>query len=370
MSLFTDDDARVEQTVRRGGRRVGLLMMAVTVFGMLGLAILPSPYVIERPGPVIDTLGSVTVDGVEVPLIEIPDEPTYPTEGSLSLLTVNVLGNPESSPSWFEVMRAWVTPSQSVVPVDQVFPPGVSTEQRREQSRIDMENSQQEAIAAALRAIGEPYESRLVVVDLLEGSPAADVIEPDDEIVAVNGVGVRDVTALRGEIARNGVGAAADVSIIRDGVEQSVSITPVLSEGTDRVPVIGVLIAGQYEFPIDVRIQLENVGGPSAGMIFALGIIDKLTPGSLSGGAEVAGTGTIAADGSVGRIGGVVQKMHGAVGVGADVFLAPLANCAEISGNIPGDLDVYPVATLNDAIAVLQAIESGSSTAEFARCGG
>jgi Lon-like protease len=367
--LFTDDDARVESTVRRGGRRVGWLMMAVTVFGMLGLAVLPSPYVIERPGPVIDTLGSVTVDGVDVPLIEIPEEPTYPTEGSLSLLTVNVLGNPESSPSWFEVMRAWITPSQSVVPVDQVFPPGVSTEQRREQSRVDMVNSQREAIAAALRALGEPYESRLVVVDILEGSPAEGIVRPDDEIVAVNGVPVRDVTALRAEIATNGAGVAADVTIRRNGAEQSVSITPVLSEGTDRVPVIGVLIAGEYEFPIDVRIQLDNVGGPSAGMMFALGIIDKLTPGSLSGGAEVAGTGTIAADGSIGRIGGVVQKMHGALGVGADVFLAPRANCAEISGNIPSNLDVFPVATLNEAIAVLQAVEAGGPTDGFARCG-
>lgn len=370
MSLFSDDDdARVSSTVRRGGRRVGLLMMAVTVFGMLGLAILPSPYVIERPGPVFDTLGSVTVEGDEVPLIEIPGETTYPTEGSLSLLTVNVLGNRESSPNWFEVMRAFVTPSQSVVPVDQVFPAGVSTEDRREQSRIDMENSQQEAIAAALRALGEPYESRLIVVDVLDGSPAEDAVQAEDEIVAVNGVPVRDVTALRDEIATNGTTAAADITVLRDGVEETLSVTPEFSEGPERVPVIGVLIAGEYEFPIDVRIQLESVGGPSAGMMFALGIIDKLTPGSLAGGAEVAGTGTIAADGSVGRIGGVVQKMYGALNVGAEVFLAPAGNCDEITGNIPGDLDVYPVATLDEAIAVLQAVEEGSSTDGFARCG-
>ena len=370
MSLFSDDDdARVSSTVRRGGRRVGLLMMAVTVFGMLGLAILPSPYVIERPGPVFDTLGSVTVDGEEVPLIEIPGETTYPTEGSLSLLTVNVLGNRESSPNWFEVMRAFVTPSQSVVPVDQVFPAGVSTEDRREQSRIDMENSQQEAIAAALRALGEPYESRLIVVDVLDGSPAEDAVQAEDEIVAVNGVPVRDVTALRDEIATNGVGGAAEITVRRGGEQQVLSVTPELSEGADRVPVIGVLIAGEYEFPIDVRIRLDSVGGPSAGMMFALGIIDKLTPGSLAGGADVAGTGTIAADGSVGRIGGVVQKMFAAEGVGADVFLAPAGNCDEITGNIPGDLDVYPVATLDEAIAVLQTVEEGSSTDDFARCG-
>ena len=149
MSLFTDGVDVDHEAARSRSRRVGWLLLAVTLFGVLGMAVLPSPYVIERPGPVFDTLGSVTVDGEEVPLITIPDEPTYPTEGSLSLLTVNVLGNPETRPSWFEVARAWLDPQQSVVPLESVFPPGVSTEDRREQSRVDMENSQQEAIAAA-----------------------------------------------------------------------------------------------------------------------------------------------------------------------------------------------------------------------------
>ncbi|MDO9591374.1 MAG: PDZ domain-containing protein, partial [Microcella sp.] len=203
MSLFADESDAVDDA-RLRGRRVGWLLLALTLFGVFGLAVLPSPYVIERPGPVIDTLGTVTIDGDEVPLIQIPTEPTYDTPGSLSLTTVNVYGNRDQAPSWFEVMRAWLDPTQSVVPVDAVFPEGVSTEQRREQSRIDMENSQQEAIAAAMRAIGEPYESRLLVVETLEGSPAEEIIEGNDVILSVNDEPVRDVTALRAAIAANG----------------------------------------------------------------------------------------------------------------------------------------------------------------------
>jgi PDZ domain-containing protein len=369
VSLFTDGADAEQSEARSRGRRVGWLLLAVTLFGVLGMAVLPSPYVIERPGPVFDTLGSVTVDGDEVPLITIPTEPTYPTEGSLSLLTVNVLGNPETQPSWFEVARAWLDPEQSVVPIDSVFPPGVSTDDRREQSRVDMENSQQEAIAAALRAIGEPYESVLYVVEPQEGGASDGLLEADDIIVSVNGEPVRDVTALRAAIADNGTGSPVSLGIERDGQERTVEVTPRLSEGENRVPVIGILVAGDYEFPFEVDIELSNVGGPSAGMMFALGIIDKLTPGSLAGGAEVAGTGTIAADGTVGPIGGIVQKMYGAVDAGAEIFLSPAENCGEVVGNIPDGLEVFRVATLDEAIGVLQTVADDGDLGALARCG-
>lgn len=358
----TIDDARVR------ARRVGWLLLSLTLFGVFGLAVLPSPYVIERPGPVFDTLGSVTVDGEEVPLIEIPTEPTFETEGSLSLLTVNIFGNRDQPPTWFEVIGAWLAPSQSVVPIDAVFPEGVSTEDRQEQSRIDMENSQQEAVAAALRAIGEPYESQLRVVEAVADGPSDGTLRSDDIILAVNDEPVRDVTALRAAIAANGTAEPVSIDIERAGAERTVLVTPELSEGEERVPVIGVLIAGEYVFPFEVNIELQNVGGPSAGMMFALGIIDKLTPDSLAGGADVAGTGTIAADGTVGPIGGIVQKMYGAVDAGADWFLAPIDNCNEVVGNVPGDLEVFAVATLDEAIGVLQTIADDGDLSELARC--
>ena len=368
MSLFTDERNAVDDA-RLRGRRVGWLLLALTLFGVFGLAVLPSPYVIERPGPVIDTLGTVTIGDEEVPLIQIPTEPTYETPGSLSLTTVNVYGNRDQAPSWFEVMRAWLDPTQSVVPVDAVFPEGVSTEDRREQSRIDMENSQQEAIAAAMRSIGEPYESRLLVVEPLEGGPAEGLVRADDVILTVNGESVRDVTALRAAIADNGTGSPAKLGIQRSGSDLVVEVTPVLSDSEPRVPVVGVLVAGQYVFPFEVEIELENIGGPSAGLMFALGIIDTLTRESLAGGEDVAGTGTISADGSVGPIGGIVQKMHGAVAAGADWFLAPVDNCDDVAGNVPADLEVFSVGTLDQAIIVLQTIADGGDLSELARCG-
>lgn len=367
MSLFSDDVAAVDDA-RLKGRRVGWLLLALTLFGVFGLTLLPSPYVIERPGPVFDTLGSVTVDGDEVALIQIPDQETFETSGSLSLLTVNVFGNREATPSWFEVARAWIDPTQSVVPLDSVFPAGVSTEERREQSRIDMENSQQEAVAAALRNLGEEFDSEVVVVETIEDGPSAGVLQPDDLVLAVNGTPVADVTALRAAIAENGIESAAALTINRGGTEQTVEIVPELSEGENPVPVVGVFVSGRYDFPFEVEIQLENVGGPSAGMMFALGITDKLTPGELTGGEEFAGTGTIAADGTVGPIGGIVQKMYGAVDAGADWFLAPTANCAEVVGSIPSGLEVFAVGTLDDALEVLDVVASDGDLSTLARC--
>jgi PDZ domain-containing protein len=156
--------------------------------------------------------------------------------------------------------------------------------------------------------------------------------------------------------------------VIRSGESLTLEVTPVLSEGENPAPIFGIIVGGDYEFPIDVRIQLENVGGPSAGMMFALGIIDKLTPGALNGGEVIAGTGTITATGEVGPIGGIRQKMYGAVGAGAEWFLSPVDNCNEVTGHIPDGLTVFSVETLDDALAVLDAIESGQDTSGLPSC--
>jgi PDZ domain-containing protein len=113
---------------------------------------------------------------------------------------------------------------------------------------------------------------------------------------------------------------------------------------------------------------LNNVGGPSAGMMFALGIIDTLTPGELNGGQDVAGTGTITADGTVGPIGGIRQKMWGALDAGADWFLAPESNCDEVVGHIPGRLKVFAVKTLDDSLDVLEAIRDDGDLSALPTC--
>jgi PDZ domain-containing protein len=365
--LFLDTEPEAPPSTERR-RRVGWVFLVVGLAAASILALSPAPYVIEKPGPYYDTLGAVQFEGETVPLIEIPDEETFPTEGELTLLTVTIEGNPDRLPTWIDIALAWLQPSRTVVPVGAVFPPGTTVQQSAEQSRLDMENSQQEAIAAALTELGYDVPGRLVIAGTQEDGPSDGVLAEGDVVVSVNGDTFEDVTGLREGIAANGTEKPAEVVVERDGQKESFSITPVESGGDDSAPIVGILVGADYEFPLDVTIQLENVGGPSAGLMFALGIVDKLTPGALNGGEEVAGTGTITGVGNVGRIGGIRQKMFAAVESGADWFLAPAANCPNVVGNVPPGLSVFPVDTLDEALEVLNAISTGNGVEELDRC--
>lgn len=189
-----------------------------------------------------------------------------------------------------------------------------------------------------------------------------------DVILSVNGETATDVDALRAALAANGTDAPASIVVRHeDGTEETVSITPTLSEQTD-APALGISATYDYDFPFDVQIQLNDVGGPSAGMMFALGIIDMLTPGELNGGQNVAGTGTIDAAGDVGPIGGIRQKLYGARDAGATWFLAPATNCDEVVGNVPDGLTVFAVSTLSDSMTALQTIADGGDTAALPSC--
>jgi PDZ domain-containing protein len=344
----------------------GLLIAAVV--GTVVFATAPSPYVIERPGPVFDTLGEVNgADGEPVPLIEIPDETTYPTSGRLDLLTVYINGSRENPLSWLEVAQAWFDPSRTVLPIDSVYPQGQTEDESDEESAIQMENSQEDAVAAALTELDIAYASVLTVAGVIDDTPADGVLEAEDEILTAGGEPVTNVDELRAQLGAAGVGVDIELGIRRDGVERTVTLAPIAAE-EDGSAVIGVYVGSVYDFPIEVLIQLENVGGPSAGMMFALGIYDKMTPGELTGGEHIAGTGTIGGGGEVDAIGGIVQKMYGARDAGASWFLAPEANCSEVVGHIPAGLEVFSVADLDDAIAAVEAI-AVDDVAELARCG-
>jgi PDZ domain-containing protein len=340
---------------------VGWIALVLAVVGAVILALSPSPYVVERPGPVFDTLGEVEMGDETVPLIDIPDETTYPTEGTLDLLTVVVDGSREIPLAWLDVASSWFDPRHAVVPVDAIFPDGQTQEEADEQSALAMQNSQQYAIAAALDELGVGYTSEVEIVETIDEFPADGVLLPGDVVLAIGDLPVSTVLELRAELARSGVGAPVTFTVRRDGAEIPIEVTPVASD-TDGSPVVGVAARDEYEFPIDVRIQLERVGGPSAGMMFALGIYDKLTPGALTGGERVAGTGTIAPGGAVGPIGGIVQKMYGALDAGAEWFLAPASNCDEVVGHAPDGLRVVAVSDLDGAISALEAIGAGKST--------
>ncbi|WP_227000624.1 YlbL family protein [Protaetiibacter intestinalis] len=350
------------------GQLVGQVLILAAVLATLLLAISPSPYVVERPGPVYDTLGTTDVDGDEVPVIDISGAETYPTDGRLDLLTVYLDGSPDHPLDWFDVIAAWFDPRKAVLPVESVFPAGQTQEESDAQSALDMQQSQQTATAAALTELGIDFDSVVTVGAVSEGAPADGVLEEGDELLTVGGTAVSTDAGLRAAVQAGGVGEPLELGIRRDGVEQAVTLVPVERSAGDPTPIIGVVPAIEYDFPFDVDIRLQDVGGPSAGMMFALAIADKLTPGAITGGEHVAGTGTIAADGAVGAIGGIRQKMIGARDAGADWFLAPEANCDAVVGHIPDGLTVFAVSTLAEATDVVTAIGDGASTAGFAGC--
>lgn len=373
MSLFTDGRLPVRSLGRDDSRRrrIGGGLLTAGVLGALVLGFVPAPYVIERPGPVFDTLGDVEIEQddeqVEVPLISIPGEETFPTEGSLSMLTVNVVGNREVQPSWVEVATAWADPSRAVVPIDAVYPVGQTPQESDEQSAIEMQNSQKDAVAAALTELEYDLESTLTVDAFSIDSPSDGVLEQGDRILTVNGEQPEDVTRLRSIIADNGVDGPVTIDVLRDGVERTVEVTPAANTASGD-PIIGITARTDYDFPFEVLIQLDRVGGPSAGMMFALGIIDKLSPGALTGGTDVAGTGTITADGSVGGIGGIRQKLYGARDAGADYFLAPEVNCDEVVGHVPDSIEVFAVSTLDDALSALEVLRADGDTSALPTC--
>lgn len=367
MALFADVP-RPARPRRSRAKRVGWVLLVAALLGTFGFALVPAPYVVEQPGPVFNTLGKVEFNKAQVPLIEIPGQKTYPTGGSLDMLTVSVVGNREQAPSWLEVAQAWIDPSKAVVPVDAIFPAGESVQQSNKQDAVDMANSQKDAVAAALISLGYSLPSTLTVGGFSPSSPAVKILKVGDAITAIDGVAVNTVLGLRAEVAKTGAGVPVNLDIVRAGKASTVSVTPVLSTEKPAVPIIGIFPAIAYTFPFDVKIQLQNVGGPSAGQMFALGIIDKLTPGKLNGGANVAGTGTINADGQIGPIGGIRQKLYGARAAGATWFLAPYTNCNEVTGHVPKGITVLAVKTLADSLTALKAISSHSSTAGLLSC--
>jgi Lon-like protease len=376
VTLFADggeqplDESESERIKPRRRVVVGWVFLAAAFVLVLILALLPAPYVIEQPGPVFNTLGHNQPVGSRPssssePLISIPDKTTFPTAGALDLLTVSVVGNPQQLPSWLEVASAWFSPSKAVSPVQELFPAGLTNEENNKENQTLMVNSQQDAIAAALNELGYSFPQLVKVMQVIKGTPAYGVMKTGDEIVTVNGKSVPGIASLRTALQTSGAGKPAELGIIRDGNPLTVSITPESSHGA---VVLGVGVGMDYTFPFTVKIQLNDVGGPSAGQMFALGIIDKLSPGKLNGGERVAGTGTIDNEGNIGAIGGIRQKMYGARAAGARWFLAPASNCNEVTGHIPSGLKVFSVKTLDDSLAVLRAISSGGSTSSLPTC--
>lgn len=327
----------------------GFLVLALGVAG----ALLPVPYVVLSPGPTENTLGVHD----KKPVITITGRETFATTGALRLVTVAYKGGPDSKIDLMTALRGWVDPTVAVVPQDTIFPRTQTQEQVEEQNTAEMTNSQDSATAAALTELKIPYGSVVTVVSTEKGMPADGKLQKGDEINTVNGKPVPDIETVAEVVRTQKPGAVIIFNITRAGVKQDVPVKTV--EGAKGRTMVGVTMQAKYKFPFTVNISVGDVGGPSAGLMFSLGIVDKLTPGAITGGKSIAGTGTITPEGVVGPIGGIAQKMVGAQEAGATVFLTPADNCAEAVKAAPDGLRLVKADTLHDAVLALDALRAG-----------
>lgn len=343
-----------------------------TVFGCIAIPILlaaaiPSPYAIERPGPVVDTLGDVTFNDAAEPVVSFPDAKTYPTTGTLNLLTVQVLGSPDQRRSWLSLLPAVFDPSQRIAPLTDFFVEGETSDDRDAQNTALMASSQTTAAAAAFREIGKDVGVTLTVAQIGKGSAADGVLREGDVLKTLDEEPIVDFAMQRTRTVAAGAGATLRIGIERDGKQQTVDLSPTIPDGGTE-PLIGATISISYDLPSEADIKLEDIGGPSAGMVFSLAMVDRLTPGDMLNGLTVSGTGTMADTGEVGPIGGLEQKMWAASRAKSDLFLMPIGNCADVPDHIPSGLQVAPVSTLSEAIDAVETAAAGDDPAGLERC--
>jgi PDZ domain-containing protein len=331
-------------------RSLTLLIASVGTAVAIAVSVLvPVPYVILGPGPTLNTLGQ---DSSGHPLITISGRASYPTSGHLNMVTVSYQGCQGDRFNIFTALVAWLNPHEAVVPEGEICPAGQTQQQTQQQDTQQMTGSQQDATAAALAELRIPYQ--VVVVQTEKGFPAEGVLRAGDVITAVDGQPVTSQPGLTQMISARPAGSTLSLTISRDSQTKHVQVATRQSGGH---PVMGATV--EDKFPFTVKINVGSIGGPSAGMMFALAIIDKLTRLDLTGGKFIAGTGEITAGGQVEAIGGIQQKMIGARNAGATVFLTPASNCADAKGAVPAGMRLVKVSTLAQAVTYLEDLRSG-----------
>jgi len=326
----------------------GLLLFAL----LLASVRLPVPYVALGPGPTYDTLGT---DEAGKKIIGIDGRAERRTSGHLNLTTVSV----RERLDLLAAFRGWVDPRISVVPREEIYPPGQSVQDVDKASTEQFAESQSSAEFVALGELG--YPQQVVIQAVPDKSPSAGKLAPKDVLVAVAGRPVRGYGDVSGVLTGRQPGATVAVGYLRDGKRGTARV--VTGKASDRKgAALGIVLTLQRKVPFTVKIGLsENIGGPSAGLMFALGILAKLGADDLTGGRFIAGTGTIDFSGKVGPIGGIQLKMISAREHGATVFLVPKGNCSDALQRPPAGLALVKVETLHGALDALQAVRAGRS---------
>lgn len=346
-------------------RQTWTALVSAAVF--IGLAVLlvvvPVPFVTWGPGGTRDTLGAA---GGE-PLIQVQDAATYPTTGRLDMTVVSVTAA-DARLSLPQALLAYWLPHHDTLPRSAVYAPGKSAEEVESEDADLMSTAQDDAVVAALRAAGQPVTPMPAVASVTVGGPAHELLLPGDLVVAVDGVTTPDRTAVQSAVRRHRPGDQVSFRVLRQRAETTVEVRTVASSTEAGVPVVGITLGPGYRYGPRISFDIgQRIGGPSAGLVFALAIYDRITPGPLLEGRHVAGTGTITPSGDVGNIGGLQEKIAGAEDAGAEVFLVPAANCGDLAG-LTSDMTLVRVATLQDAVDALRTLDQPGGAERLPRC--
>jgi Lon-like protease len=351
-------------------QRLAAAVLALPLVAALVVVALvePLPYVTYQPGPTIDVLAEN--NGKEI--IQVSGHKTYRDDGELRMTTVSV-SQRNTDINLFRVMGDWLNPDNGVYPRGAVYQEGQTQEEDRNAGAVEMITSQDAAAAVALRELGYRPESVLEVLQISAGKPADGALAVRDILRGVNGKDLDPDLATAQQQVLDAIAAAAPgeavrFTVLRDGEEIDVPVVPEKNE--EGRPVVGMTIGEGFILPFSVRVGIDSrIGGPSAGLMFSLAIYDTLTPGSLTGGQAVAGTGGIDADGKVESIGGIQQKIVGARDAGAELFLVPAANCGDVDGARNGDMRLVKAETMSSALESIETwVEDPEAT--LPSCGG
>ena len=334
-------------------RRGVTLLLGAVLLAILGLvaATLPVPYVVLGPGPTVNTVG--TRGGK--PVITIAGRTTSTSAGHLNLTTVSVTDRIDLLTG----LRSWLDRRYAVVPREEIYPPGRTAKQVDDANAQDFRVSQDSAEVAALHALGYPLQ--VVVVAVLPGAAAGGSLRKGDVISALDGAAITSARQLTGRLQARRPGDSVLVRYLRDARTTTASVRLGAAKADAHRAALGIEIDQRPAPPLKISFDIKDIGGPSAGLMFSLGIIDLLTPADLTAGRFIAGTGTIDDAGQVGPIGGIHQKLVGARAAGATVFLTPAANCAEARQLIPAGLRLIKVASLREALSALATLRTGGS---------
>lgn len=349
-----------------------LLLIAMLCAGLL----IKVPYAEMSPGPTVNTLGEH--DGE--PVLNIKDHRTFGTSGHLNMTTVRVTGA-DYRMNLVEAVGGWLQHDSAVVPHSTLYPEHKSAKEVDQQNAEEFTASQESAKVSALRELGIRVPSHIVVGSVVKGGASEGKLHAGDVIRSVDGKPVKGPKGVADLVTKHKPGEKVRFTIIpaasakaaqKAGKQPSPADTRQITVGTKKAgddgrAIVGIQPATGHTFPFDIDIKLADVGGPSAGLMFSLGIVDKLTRKDLTGGSFVAGTGTIDDKGKVGAIGGIQMKTVAARAKGAEYFLTPAANCGAAAKDRPAGLTLVQTRTIGDAMDALKQIRE-HDTADLSRC--